>query len=96
LKHQTETVGTLEKAVCFENTGDCFIFRICENSIPLDLIEEHPALCFRVHQYEYQNFCATQRLIETNQSLIEQFLNYQFRANGAPQHLFPALYLHLL
>jgi hypothetical protein len=25
LKHQTETVGTIENAVCFENTEDWFI-----------------------------------------------------------------------
>jgi hypothetical protein len=96
LKVQTETGRPIEKNACFQNTGNCFICRICEKNIPLDLIEEHPALCFKAHQNEYQNFCTTQHLIEKNQNLIKQFFIDKFPACDAPQHFFPARCLHLL
>jgi serine/threonine protein kinase len=74
-----------------------FICRICGETVCLDLVEEHSALCLSAHQWTYQSFGATAQLAQANQALALRLLDVEFpAAEVAPCILFPALYLYLL
>jgi serine/threonine protein kinase len=85
------------KMAHFSERRDNFICRICEEVVPLDLVEEHSSLCLAAHQLQYQSFCATEKLNRALTEISHGFLDHPFPAAGVPSRiLFPCLYIYLV
>jgi hypothetical protein len=72
--------------------------RICEEVVPLALVEEHSTLCVAAHQGEFRCFCADEKLTACETEMATELLDCPFElpAVAVPGVVFPVLYVYLL
>jgi serine/threonine protein kinase len=87
----------IDRMAHFSEQRDNFICRICEEVVPLDLVEEHSGLCLAAHQLQYQTFCATEKLTRALTELSCTLLDHPLPAAAVPPRiLLPCLYVYLV
>ena len=81
-----------------ENEGG-FVCRICGETVPLSLVEEHTKLCVAAHESKYQCFLANAKLCALNKELETGFLSVKWPISGEMIYLqvvFEAFYAYTL
>ena len=75
-----------------------FICRICEEVVPLDLIEEHSALCIKAHQSQYHFYLCGEKLKKIRKKIAETVLsvNWPSDQENATKVIFPVLFYYSL
>lgn len=81
-----------------ENEGG-FICRICGETVPISLVEEHTTLCVAAHESKYQCFLANAQLAALNKELATSVLSVKWPISGEPifvQVIFEALFVYMV
>ncbi|OHT15881.1 hypothetical protein TRFO_13720 [Tritrichomonas foetus] len=78
------------------SSSENFICRICEEVVPLDLIEQHSALCIKAHQTLFNFYKCGEQLKSLKSAIATQFLSEQWpgEQQNALAVVFPVLYLY--
>ena len=90
-QNSKESISEIQE---IDQNGENFICRICEEVVPLDLIEEHSALCIKAHQSQYHFYLCTEKLKKIKRKLEETVLSSNWPADQeyAINVIFPVLF----
>lgn len=94
----TDEIESVQQIQDINTQEDNFICRICEEVIPLDMIEEHSALCIQAHLSQYHFYRCGERLKKIRNNIADQFLNIIWPGDQeqSTSVVFPILYLYYL
>ncbi|KAK8863902.1 Microtubule-associated serine/threonine-protein kinase 2 [Tritrichomonas musculus] len=92
---QKELISEIQK---IDKNEENFICRICEEVVPLDLIEEHSALCIKAHQSQYHFYLCGERLKKVRKFIEEKVLSVNWPADQdfATSVAFPVIFYYSL
>lgn len=97
-QNETKSKELISEIQEIDKNEENFICRICEEVVPLDLIEEHSALCIKAHQSQYHFYLCGEKLKKIKNKIDETVLsvNWPAEQEQATNVIFPILFYYSL